>query len=93
MRPADSTLSDGLTPFEMREAYRALKGRVLRVEIFDANANGLPLGNPYSVTESNFSVQRLQGFGPNRHASFLVTPPRDRYTAVRTRRVRSPRRP
>ena len=74
MRPADSTLSDGLTPFEMREAYRALKGRVLRVEIFDADANGLPLGNPYSVTESNFSVQRLQGFGPNRHASFLVTP-------------------
>jgi hypothetical protein len=30
LRPADSTLSDGLTPFEMREAI-ALKGRVLRV--------------------------------------------------------------
>ena len=74
MRLADSTLSDGLTPFEMREAFRALKGRVLRVEIFDADANGLPLGNPYSVTESNFSIKCLQGIGPNRHASFLVTP-------------------
>ena len=71
---ADSTLTTGLTPFEMREAFRALKGSVLRVEIFDADPSGLPLGNPYSVTESNFSVQRLQGFGPNRHASFLVTP-------------------
>jgi len=74
MRPADSTLSAGLTPFEMREAYRALKGRVLRVEVFDADAGGLPIGNPYSVTESNFLVRRLQGFGPNLHASFLVTP-------------------
>jgi uncharacterized protein len=74
MRLADSTLTNGLTPFEMREAFRALKGRVLRVEIFDADPSGLPLGNPYSVTESNFSVQLLQGFGSNRHASFLVTP-------------------
>lgn len=74
MRPADSTLSDALTPFEMREAFRALKGRVLRVEVFDADADGLPVGNPYSVAENNFDVQRLQGFGPNPHASFLVTP-------------------
>jgi RHS repeat-associated protein len=74
MRPADSTLSDGLTPFEMREAYRALKGRVLRVEVFDADPSGLPLGNPYSVVASNFSVQLLQSFGPNRHASFFVAP-------------------
>ena len=74
MRPSDSTLPPGLTPFEMREAFRALKGAVLRVEIFDADAYGLPIGNPYSVAESNFTVQRLQGIGPNRHASFLVTP-------------------
>ena len=69
MRPADSTLSGGLTPFEMRKPIA--QGRVLRIEVFDADANSL--GNPYSVTGS-FSVQRLQGFGPNRHASFLVTP-------------------
>src|SRR5208282_321904 len=43
-------------------------------EVFDADANGLPLGNPYSVTERNFTAQLLQGFGPNRHASFFVAP-------------------
>ncbi len=74
MRPVDSTLPDGMTPFEMREAYRALKGHVLRVEIFDADANGSPIGNPYSVAESNFIVLRLQGIGPNHHASFFVQP-------------------
>ena len=46
MRPVDSTLPDGMTPFEMREAYRALKGHVLRIEIFDADADGSPIGNP-----------------------------------------------
>jgi RHS repeat-associated protein len=90
MRLADSTLGDGLTPFEMREAFRALKGRVLRVEVFDADPSGLPLGNPYSVSESNFSVQRLQGFGPNRHASFLVTP-RETVTLQYERAASDPR--
>jgi RHS repeat-associated protein len=74
MRLPDSTFTAGLAPFEMREAFRALKGSVLRVEIFDADPSGLPLGNPYSVAESNFSVRLLQGFGPNPHACFLVTP-------------------
>jgi RHS repeat-associated protein len=73
MRPVDSTLPDGMTPFEMREAYRALKGRALRVEVFDADADG-PIGNPYRVVESNFTVVLLQGRGPNRHASFHVHP-------------------
>jgi RHS repeat-associated protein len=90
MRPADSTLAEGLTPFEMRESLRALKGHVLRLEIFDADPNGLPLGNPYSVTESNFSVQLLQGFGPNRHAAFLVTP-RETVTLQYERSASDPR--
>ncbi|QGM47132.1 SpvB/TcaC N-terminal domain-containing protein [Methylocystis heyeri] len=73
MRPVDSSLPQGLTPQETREAYRALKGRAIRVEVFDADAIG-PIGNPYSVVESNFTVLRLQGFGPNRHACFFVHP-------------------
>ena len=73
MRPVDTALPDDLTPFEMREAYRALKGQALRVEVFDADANG-PIGNPYSVAENNFTVLRLQGFGSNLHASFFVHP-------------------
>jgi RHS repeat-associated protein len=71
MRPPDSTLPEGLTPFEMREAYRALKGRALRVELFAADDSG-PIGAPYSVEESNFTVERLQPQGPNLHAVFLV---------------------
>ena len=68
----DSVLPDGLTPFELREAYRALKGHTLRVEVFDGDQG--PLGNPYSVVESSFSVQCLQGRGPNPHACFFVHP-------------------
>ncbi len=74
MRPADSTLPDGLSPFELREAYRALKAQTMRVEIFDADDQGLPIGNPYSVAESNFVVQCLQHLGTNRHACFFAHP-------------------
>ncbi len=73
MRPPDSVLPDSLTPFEMREAYRALKGHALRVETFDADDAG-PIGAPYSVAESNFTVQRLQPQGVNLHAVFFVHP-------------------
>jgi RHS repeat-associated protein len=73
MRPPDSTLPEGLTPFELREAYRALKGQALRVETFNANDAG-PIGAPYSVAESNFTVQCLQPMGPNLHAVFFVHP-------------------
>lgn len=73
MRPPDSTLPDGLTPFEMREAYRALKGHALRVETFNANDAG-PIGAPYSVAESNFTIQCLQPQGVNLHAIFFVHP-------------------
>ena len=73
MRPPDSALPDGLTPFELREAYRALKGHALRVETFDADDSG-PLSAPYSVSESNFTIERLQPQGVNLHAVFFVHP-------------------
>ena len=73
MRPPDSTLPAGLTAFEMREAYRALKGHTLRVERFDAGDSG-PIGPPYAVSESNFTVQCLQSQGSNPHAVFFVHP-------------------
>jgi RHS repeat-associated protein len=90
MRPPDSTLPDGMTALETREAYRALKGRALRVEVFNADADGSPIGNPYSVTESNFTVHRLQGRGPNRHASFFVDP-RERVALNYERNAGDPR--
>ena len=73
MRPPDSVLPAGLSAFEMREAYRALKGQTLRVETFDADESG-PIGSPYSVAESNFTIERLQPQGPNLHAVFFVHP-------------------
>lgn len=73
MRPPDSTLPTGLTAFEMREAYRALKGHALRVETFAADDSG-PISAPYSVAESNFAIQCLQPQGTNLHAVFFVHP-------------------
>ena len=69
----DTSLPPGLDPFETREAYRALKGQMLRTEIY-ADDGSLKSADPYSVTEQNFTVQRLQPIGPNRHAVFFVHP-------------------
>ena len=69
----DSALPAGLPGDELREACRALKGQMLRSELYAAD--GSPAAaSPYTVTEHNFLVRRLQPTGPNRHAAFHVTP-------------------
>jgi RHS repeat-associated protein len=65
----DSVFPSDLTADEMREAYRALKGSTLRVEVYAEDGSTLA-PNPYTVTETNFSVLRVQGFGSNLHAVF-----------------------
>ncbi|HEX5270483.1 MAG TPA: toxin TcdB middle/N-terminal domain-containing protein, partial [Gemmataceae bacterium] len=67
----DSALPPGLTPSETREAYRALKGRVLRTEVCDDDGDA---GNPYLVTQQNYTVRRVQPMGGNRHAVFFAFP-------------------
>lgn len=69
---SDSFLDPSLSGEEMREAYRALKGSPLRVEVYAEDKTPLT-SNPYSVTEHNYTVQRLQTFGPNLHAVFLTS--------------------
>ena len=69
----DSVLPDDLPAGEDREAYRALKGQVLRTEVYADDASALA-GNPYSVTERNYQVTLLQHRGPNRHAAFYAHP-------------------
>ncbi len=69
----DTVMPDGLDPFELREAYRALKGSALRIEVY-ADDGTDRAEHPYTVTEQNFMVERVQGFGPNMHAVFLVHP-------------------
>ena len=73
MRLPDTVLPDGLDAFEIQEAYRALKGHALRVEVY-AEDGSPAAANPYTVTEQNFTIQCLQNMGGNRHAVFFVHP-------------------
>lgn len=74
----DTVLPAGLTAEEEREACRALKGSMLRQEVYALDgvgqAEGYPAGLPYSVTEQNFTIERLQPRAAGRHAVFLVHP-------------------
>ncbi len=77
----DTLLPDGLTVEEEREACRALKGSMLRQEVY---ADDAPPGaseamirrarTPYIVTEQNFTIKRLQAQGDNRHGVFFTHP-------------------
>lgn len=69
----DTVLEGPLDPAEMREAYRALKGSALRVEMYAQD--GTPRAeHPYTVAETTLTVRRVQPRGPNRHAVFLTYP-------------------
>jgi RHS repeat-associated protein len=77
----DTTLPAGLTPDEEREACRALKGSMLRQEVYADDAGpGADAGRerrsrvPYTVMEQSFAVRTVQARGARRHAVFLVEP-------------------
>ena len=67
----DTVLPPDLSPDEMREAYRALRGVALRTEVY-AEDGSPQAAHPYLVTEQNLSVRRLQARGANRHAVFFA---------------------
>lgn len=69
---ADTELPPELsTPEEEREACRALKGLMLRQEVYALDDT--PKSNqPYVVTEQNFAIQCLQPRHDNRHAVFFT---------------------
>lgn len=81
----DTVLPPGLTLDEEREACRALKGAMLRQEIYALDGTDRA-GTPYAVSEQNFTVRRLQSRGGNRHAVFF-THPRE---VIRTHYERNP---
>ena len=58
----DTVLPAGLTLDEEREACRALKGSMLRQEIYAQDGTG-KADHPYTVTEQNFTVRMLQARG------------------------------
>ncbi|HKO95844.1 MAG TPA: SpvB/TcaC N-terminal domain-containing protein [Pyrinomonadaceae bacterium] len=69
----DTILPGGLTVDEEREACRALKGLMLRQEIY-ADDDTAKAEDPYRVTEQNFSIKLLQACEGNRHAVFFTHP-------------------
>jgi RHS repeat-associated protein len=72
----DTALPGDLTVEEAREAARALKGTMLRQEVYTLDGVGqdadYPNGHPYSVAEQNVTVRLLQPRGPNPHAVFFT---------------------
>jgi RHS repeat-associated protein len=75
----DTVLPDGLDPGAQREACRALKGALLRQEIYadDAGADATAeqkrrAAIPYLVKEQNFTVCAVQPHGENLHGVFYT---------------------
>jgi RHS repeat-associated protein len=68
---ADTELPEGLTLEEEREACRALKGSMLRQEVYALDGTDKEK-HPYTVTEQNLTVRRLQPQGGNRHGVFFT---------------------
>ncbi|MBI3798460.1 MAG: toxin [Deltaproteobacteria bacterium] len=67
----DTVLPAGLTVEEEREACRALKGAMLRQEVYALDGT-VKEQHPYTVTEQNFTIRVLQRQGTNRHAVFFT---------------------
>ncbi len=69
----DTILPDGLTFEEIREACRALKGSILRQEVYGLDGSERE-AHPYSISERNYTVELLQARGEQRYAVFYVHP-------------------
>lgn len=67
----DTVMPEAISAGEALEACRALKGSVLRQEIYalDGTEEG---DRPYSVSESNYTIKCLQSRGNNKHAVFFI---------------------
>jgi RHS repeat-associated protein len=69
----DTVLPDGWSVEEEREACRALKGSMLRQEIYALDGTARE-PHPYSVTEQNFTIERLQPRANNPFGVFFAHP-------------------
>jgi RHS repeat-associated protein len=75
--PADIVQADGtrvsnvFTEEEQREAIRALKGSILRQEIYAEDGTD-KAELPYSVSQQNYTIECFQPQAPNRHGVFFV---------------------
>jgi RHS repeat-associated protein len=69
----DTILPDGLSTDQEREACRALKGSMLRQEVYAEDGTD-KAQHPYTVAEQNFTVRTVQPRAGNRHAVFFTYP-------------------
>lgn len=69
----DTDLPAGLSVQEMREACRALKGSVLRQEIYTEDGTA-KAKLPFSVSERSYKLSVVQPHGPNRYAVLFSHP-------------------
>ena len=67
----DSLLPEGLSGEEEQEAVRALKGSMLRQEVYALDGTNKE-SHPYTVTEQNFAIKRVQPKSGNRHAVYFT---------------------
>ncbi len=67
----DTILPDKLTVEEEREACRALKGSMLRQEVYALDGT-VKAQHPYTVSEQNFTIRHLQPQADNRYAVFFT---------------------
>jgi RHS repeat-associated protein len=69
----DTVIPSGLTVREEREAARAMRGQILRQEIYAED--GMPESvHPYSVSERSYQIRLLQHVAGMQHAVFFVHP-------------------
>ena len=85
----DTVLPAGLTVDEEREASRALKGTMLRQEVYALDGAD-DEANPYVVTEQNLTIRRLQLRADNLHSVFF-THPREALSVHYERNLSDPR--
>jgi RHS repeat-associated protein len=67
----DTVIPPEVTPAEAREACRALKGSMLRHEIYAQDGTD-EAQHPYTVSEQNFTIRKLQPRSSNRHSVFFT---------------------
>ena len=68
----DTVLPKDLSGEEAREACRALRGSILRTEVYAQDGTDKE-AFPYTVEEKSYFLQCLQDKGKNKHAVFLKT--------------------
>ena len=73
LRQTEASIDWKLTAEEIREACRALKGSVLRREVYALDHTNAE-DRPYSVTEQNYTVELLQPAAGQRNAVFFAHP-------------------